>query len=57
MHTFSGDVKDNWEAFILQFERIAQKTRWSEKKKLRNLFKCLTGNESLYANKIKGVFG
>jgi hypothetical protein len=53
MQTFVGDAKDNWEAFILQFDRFAKDNKWKDEKKLRNLYKCVTGNAALYANKIK----
>lgn len=52
MQTFGGDTKDNWEAFILQFERTAKESSWRESKKLRKLYQCLTGVASLYANKM-----
>jgi hypothetical protein len=52
MQTFSGDSRANWEAFILQFGRVAKDNHWKDSKKLRNLYQCLTGNASLYANKI-----
>ena len=53
MSSFSGDVKENWEAFILQFERIADEGSWSAKKMLRRLYQCLSGQASLYANRLR----
>ena len=52
MNAFSGSEADNWDAFILQFRRLAKDRRWKEKKKLSNLYRCLTGAASLYANRL-----
>lgn len=53
MSSFAGEGKENnWEAFILQFERVAKSRRWSERKKMRRIHSCLSGAASVYANRL-----
>jgi len=53
MATFTGDSsKTSWEAFISQFERIAERRDWSKRKCANRLFDCLSGIALEYANKL-----
>ena len=52
METFSGDSKSNWDAFIFQFERQAQRHHWSEKTKLCKLLDCLKEKALEYAKEL-----
>ena len=54
LQTFTGDPsKGSWSGFILKFERIAERHRWSKDKMLDRLFSSLTEKALEYAIKCK----
>ena len=53
-HSFSGDpTRGSWSSFSIKIERIAERHKWSENKKLDRLFSCLTEKALEYAVKCK----
>ena len=51
---FSGTAYDGeeWEPFILQFEHMAEKQRWSSSVKLDKFIECLRGQALTYARRL-----
>ena len=52
MATFSGKTSDSWESFIYQFERVAKRRKWNNRKKINRLLDCLREVALEYARKI-----
>jgi hypothetical protein len=54
MPVFDGDPKSNWDSFIYQFQRIAKRQHWSQRKKASRLLDCLKDKALEYAKELKG---
>ena len=53
MATFHGKPEDDWVAFLVQFNRIASASDWTEDEKLDKLIECLRGKAASFHGRLQ----